>query len=65
MNIEEAKELRRKAESDIRSILCDLVGKVQPTRMDVRLEVESFIDTSAKMWEQRIASIAVHINMEI
>ncbi len=65
MNIEEAKELRRKAESDIRSILCDLVGKVQPTRMDVRLEVESFIDTHAKMWEQRVASIAVHINMEI
>ena len=65
MNIEWAKELRRKAEADIRSILSDLVGKVQPTRMDVRLEVESFIDTSAKMWEQRIASIAVHINMEI
>ena len=65
MNIDDAKELRRKAEADIVSILHDLVEKVQPTRMDVRLEVESFIDTSAEMWEQRIASIAVHINMEI
>ena len=65
MNIEEAKELRRKAEADIRSILCDLAGKVQPTRMDVRLEIESFIDSSGTIWEERIASISVRINMEI
>ena len=65
MNIDDAKELRRKAESDIVSILHDLVEKVQPTKMDVRLEVENFIDTSDKYWESRVASIAVRIHLEI
>ena len=65
MNIDDAKELRRKAESDIVSILHDLVEKVQPAKIDVRLEVEHFFDTSDKYWEQRVASIAVRINLEI
>ena len=65
MNIDDAKELRRKAEADIVSILRDLVEKVQPTKMDVRLEVEHFIDSSGTIWEERIASISVRINMEI
>lgn len=65
MNIDDAKELRRKAESDIVSILHDLVEKVQPAKIDVSIEVEHFIDTSDKYWEQRVASIAVRINLEI
>ena len=65
MNIDDAKELRRKAESDITRILHELLAKVQPSRLDMRVETESFVDTSEKYWEQRVASIAVRIHLEI
>ena len=65
MTIDDAKELRRKAESDITNILRNLLSEVQPARMDMRVETESFIDTSEKYWESRVASIAVHISLEI
>ena len=65
MNIDDAKELRRKAESDITRILYELLAKVQPSRMDMRVETESFVATSEKYWAQRVASIAVRIHLEI
>lgn len=65
MKISQAKELKRKAESDITRILYDLAAKVEPSRIDMRLDVESMIDTSGTMWEQRITSIAVRIDIEL
>ena len=65
MNINEAKELKRKAEADITRILYELAAKVEPQRIDIRADVESMIDTSGAMWVQRIASIAVRIELEI
>ncbi len=65
MNINEAKELKHKAEADITRILYDLASKIDPQRIDIRTDVESMIDTSGQMWRQRIASIAVRIDIEI
>jgi len=65
VNINEAKELKRKAEADITRILYELAAKVEPQRIDIRADVESMIDTSGAMWVQRIASIAVRIELEI